>query len=340
MTGPLAHLGGRLATGLVEVGDDPAVLDGGGWWAVVVDFEGQGTFARFADVRPATIPERDWPGVAPQSWTTSMGEAEYRSAVEAVRDQIAAGFVYQANICRMLSAPVGGDVVDLGGLAALLQRRHPAPLAGLVCLPEQDVHVATASPELFLRRDQDWLTSAPIKGTGRTQADLLGKDEAENIMIVDLVRNDLGQVCRTGTVEVPALLAVEAHPGLVHLVSTVRGRLRADAGWPQILAATFPPGSVSGAPKSSALKVIADLEPTPRGPYCGAVGWVDADRGTAELAVGIRSFFLRHRPDGGRDLCFGTGAGITWGSDPGREWDETQLKAQRLLAVAAERSSR
>jgi para-aminobenzoate synthetase component 1 len=171
---------------------------------------------------------------------------------------------------------------------------------------------------------------APIKGTGVTEADLLPKDEAENIMIVDLVRNDLQHVCRPGSVEVTSLLKVEPHPGLVHLVSTVEGRLRDDVGWVQLFAATMPPGSVSGAPKSSALKAIADLEPVPRGPYCGAIGWVDADLGRAELAVGIRSFWWHHDR-----LSFGTGAGITWGSDPGREWAETQLKAARLIELAS-----
>jgi para-aminobenzoate synthetase component 1 len=149
-------------------------------------------------------------------------------------------------------------------------------------------------------------------------------------MIVDLVRNDLGVVARTGTVEVPALCTVEEHPGLVHLVSTVRARLRPGAGWRELLSAAFPPGSVTGAPKSSALRLIRELEPAPRGPYCGAVGWVDADAGTAALAVGIRTFWVARGT-----LRFGTGAGITWGSDPQREWDETELKAARLLGVAA-----
>lgn len=149
-------------------------------------------------------------------------------------------------------------------------------------------------------------------------------------MITDLVRNDLQQVCRPGTVSVEALLAVEQHPGLVHLVSTVAGQLRDDVRWAQVLDATFPPASVSGAPKSSALRIIDALEDEPRGPYCGAVGWVDADRGTAELAVGIRTFWWR---DG--VLRFGTGAGITWGSDPDGEWAETELKARRLVALAS-----
>ncbi len=127
-------------------------------------------------------------------------------------------------------------------------------------------------------------------------AGLLAKDYAENVMIVDLVRNDLARVCRPGTVRVDRLCALEEHPGLVHLVSDVTGDLRAGVGWPEILDATFPPGSVSGAPKHTALQAIADLEPAPRGPYCGAVGWVDADTDRAVLAVGIRTFWAERDP--------------------------------------------
>ena len=157
-------------------------------------------------------------------------------------------------------------------------------------------------------------------------------DAAENVMIADMVRNDLQRVCRPGTVEVTGLLKVEAHPGLVHLVTTVRGMLL-DTSWPQVLAATFPPASVSGAPKHAALGLIDHLEPVPRGPYCGAVGWLDADAGRAELAVGIRTFWWT--PDGGGRLHFGTGAGITWDSDPAAEWAETELKARRLVGLAS-----
>jgi para-aminobenzoate synthetase component 1 len=139
-------------------------------------------------------------------------------------------------------------------------------------------------------------------------------------------------VCVPGSVTVPDLCVVEKHPGLVHLVSTVRGELRPDTGWPGLLAAAFPPGSVTGAPKPSALRIIGELETAPRGPYCGGIGWVDADRGTGELAVGIRTFWADR---GAGALRFGTGAGITWGSDPEREWRETELKASRLLAIAS-----
>jgi para-aminobenzoate synthetase component 1 len=331
---PLARFGDRTATGLLDVTSDPAALDSTGFWAVCADFEGRLTCARFRDVRkqpvPAPVPGA-WRGPAAGDWTSSLDRAAYTAGVRRIREHIAAGEVYQANLCRVLSAPVAPDA-DVDALAALLARGNPAPYAGTIRLPRHGVETAGASPELFLRRDGRTVESGPIKGTGRTEADLMDKDYAENVMIVDLVRNDIGRVCATGSVSVPDLCAVEKHPGLVHLVSTVRGELRAGAGWPELLAAAFPPGSVTGAPKSSALRIIHALETAPRGPYCGGIGWVDADRGTAELAVGIRTFWI-DRAEG--VLRFGTGAGITWGSDPDGEWRETELKASRLLAVAS-----
>ncbi|MEU2868024.1 chorismate-binding protein [Streptomyces olivoreticuli] len=340
MSLPMARFGGLLATDLRDVTRDPAALDSTGWWAVVADFEGGLLCARFGDVRPAPVPTADpgrWHGPAREDWTSSLDRAAYVAGVRRIREHIAAGEVYQANLCRVLSAPLpdtaDGAPADIDALTALLAHGNPAPYAGTVRLPAHGVEVATASPELYLRRTGRTVESGPIKGTGRTAADLLEKDHAENVMIVDLVRNDLGRVCATGSVTVPALCAVEPHPGLVHLVSTVRGTLADGAGWAALFAATFPPGSVTGAPKASAMDIIRSLETAPRGPYCGGVGWVDADRGTGELAVGIRTFWIDRttRPT----LRFGTGAGITWGSDPEREWAETELKASRLLAIAS-----
>jgi para-aminobenzoate synthetase component 1 len=334
---PLARFGDRVATGLADVTSDPAALDSTGFWAVAADFEGRLTCARFTDVReepvPAPVPGA-WRGPSAGDWTSSLDRAAYTAGVRRVREHIAAGEVYQANLCRVLSAPVAPGA-DVDALTALLARGNPAPYAGTIRLPEDGVEIATASPELFLRREGRIVESGPIKGTGRTEADLLEKDYAENVMIVDLVRNDIGRVCATGSVTVPELCVVEKHPGLVHLVSTVRGELRPEAGWPELLAAAFPPGSVTGAPKSSALRIIDALETAPRGPYCGGIGWVDADRGTGELAVGIRTFWIDRADPGTPLLRFGTGAGITWGSDPEGEWRETELKASRLLAVAS-----
>ncbi|AGK76035.1 chorismate-binding protein [Streptomyces microflavus] len=334
----MARFGGLVASGLQDVTHDPAALDSSGFWAVCADFEGRAVCARFSSVRreevPAPVPGA-WRGPAAGQWATSLDREAYTAGVRQIRAYIAAGEVYQANLCRVLSAPLPDPGrADVDALTALLARGNPAPYAGTIRLPEHGVEVATASPELFLRRDGRTVESGPIKGTGRTEDDLLEKDHAENVMIVDLVRNDLGRVCATGSVTVPDLCVVEKHPGLVHLVSTVRGELAEGAGWPELLAAAFPPGSVTGAPKSSALRIIEELERSPRGPYCGAIGWVDADRGTASLAVGIRTFWI-DRTGSAPLLRFGTGAGITWGSDPEREWDETELKASRLLAVAS-----
>ncbi|MFH9724786.1 chorismate-binding protein [Streptomyces sp. NPDC017254] len=333
---PLARFGGLVATDLRDVTHDPEALDSTGFWAVCADFEGRLTCARFGDVRPDPVPAPvpgAWRGPSAGDWTSSLDRAAYIAGVRRVREHIARGEVYQANLCRVLTAPLPEPAAaDVDALTALLARGNPAPYAGTIRLPAHGVEVATASPELYLRREGALISSGPIKGTGRTAADLLPKDHAENVMIVDLVRNDLGRVSETGSVAVPALCAVEEHPGLVHLVSTVTGLLREDAGWPELLDATFPPGSVTGAPKSSALRIIEALETAPRGPYCGGVGWVDADTGTAELAVGIRTFWI-DRPEG--VLRFGTGAGITWGSDPEREWEETELKAARLVAIAS-----
>ncbi|MER5221435.1 chorismate-binding protein [Streptomyces flaveus] len=333
----LARFGPLVATGLIDVTSDPAALDSSGFWAVSADFEGRLVCARFRDVChepvPAPVPG-EWRGPVMDNWTSSLDRAAYTAGVRRIRERIAAGEVYQANLCRVLSAPIAPDA-DVDALTALLARGNPAPYAGTIRLRDHGVETATASPELFLRREGRIVESGPIKGTGRTEADLLEKDYAENVMIVDLVRNDIGRVCATGSVTVPDLCVVEKHPGLVHLVSTVRGELREGVGWPELLEATFPPGSVTGAPKSSALRIIEALETAPRGPYCGGIGWVDADRGTGELAVGIRTFWLDRSANDAAVLRFGSGAGITWGSDPELEWRETELKAARLLAVAS-----
>nr|WP_211658459.1 chorismate-binding protein [Phytoactinopolyspora halophila] len=330
---PVAHLGGMMATELDELTDDLTALDSSGRWAVVVTFEGSVTCARFARWQQLPLDRAAaglrWQGPPAHTWSSSLDRNGYVSAVREVRERIAAGTVYQVNVCRVMEAPLP-ELGEWGllPLAAKLAERHDAPFGGLIQLP--GLQVVTASPELYIRRDGHAVWSSPIKGTGRTEDDLTEKDQAENVMIVDLVRNDLSRVSRTGSIAVEGLLSVEKHPGLVHLVSTVTGQLVDTAGWPELFDATFPPGSVSGAPKSSALQAIADLEPVDRGPYCGAVGWVDADTGEGELAVGIRTFWAEEGT-----LRFGTGAGITWGSDPEREWAETELKAERLVGLAS-----
>lgn len=144
-------------------------------------------------------------------------------------------------------------------------------------------------------------------------------------MIVDLMRNDLGQICKSGSIQVPRLLSSENHPGLTHLVSDIHGTLRNDVSWSEIFHLLSPAGSISGAPKSSATQVIRDNEGV-RGPYCGVLGWVQSDR--AELSVAIRIFWKD------QGIHFGTGAGITWSSNAIDEWNETVLKADRLIKIA------
>ncbi|HET7487703.1 MAG TPA: chorismate-binding protein [Acidimicrobiales bacterium] len=327
---PLAVVGGRLATGLVDVTSDLGALDGPGFWAVVITFEGQAICARFEHVRPAVPwPGPPWVGPPRSSWRSSLARDQFCAGVDHIRAAIAEGDVYQVNLTRRLSAPApaGADVAALG---AALAAGNPAPYSAVVRVPSAGVHVASASPERFLRRVGRDVESRPIKGTAALADGFLAKDRAENVMIVDLVRNDLGRVCEYGSVSVPALCSVEPHPGLFHLVSTVRGRLRPDVGWPELIAATFPPGSVTGAPKLAALDVVAKLEPVPRGPYCGAVGWVDGDAGRGDLNVAIRTLWLE-----AGEVHLGTGGGITWDSTPAGEWEETELKARRLLEVVS-----
>ena len=327
---PLAVVGGRVLTDLRDVTNDLAALDSTGLWAVVAPFEGPPICARFATSRPARPwPGRPWVGPARDSWTSSLDHESFTSGVRSIRESIAAGDVYQVNLCRVLSAPLprGANVAALG---AALAQGNPAPYAAVVRLPQHGIQVASASPERFLWRDGDTVESKPIKGTAATPDGFLPKDRAENVMIVDLVRNDIGRVCEFGSVSVPGLCEVEPHPGLYHLVSTVRGRMRPDTGWADVVAATFPPGSVTGAPKIAALEHIARLEPVSRGPYCGAIGWVDADRARGDLNVAIRTFWFAEG-----EVRFGTGGGITYDSDPEGEWAETELKAARLLRVAS-----
>lgn len=338
--------GDQVASSLLRVSDDPADLDDSGYWAVTQTFEGKFIAFEFANV--TNVAEVDFghiqfPNIPKDSWNPSMNQKQYESAVNIIRQDIARGWVYQANLCYVLSTQLAAPI-DPIGLWQLLSIHNPAPYLSALHVPKSqsglptDVSIVSASPELFIGRDGNRLISSPIKGTAKTASELLEKDRAENVMIVDLIRNDLSHVCLSGTVEVPELLRVEPHPGLVHLVSDVQGLVSDKTSWSEILRAMSPPGSVSGAPKSSALEVINRLEPTSREIYCGAFGFVNATLKTAKLAVGIRTFWQSQKEDE-YFLHFGTGAGITWGSDPRSEWDETVLKAQHLLSVASMKSS-
>jgi para-aminobenzoate synthetase component 1 len=267
-------------------------------------------------------------GVDLPPWRSSLDRAAWGERVARIHEHLVAGDCYQVNLTRRLTSPVAADP---RALFAAVRDANPAPHEALLDLRSAaGIGVVSASPERFLRRSVDEVETRPIKGTHRDAATLASsaKDRAENVMIVDLARNDLGRVCRYGTVTVPSLFDVEAHPGLHHLVSTVRGRLRAGIGLADLLAATFPPASVTGAPKPRVMQIIEDLEPVRRGVYCGAVGWLDADRAIADLNVAIRTFTVT--PD---STHLGVGAGIVADSDADAEWQETELKSHRLLAA-------
>ena len=254
----------------------------------------------------------------------------YLGAVEDVIGRIHRGDFYQLNLCLRLHASTAEPGPAL--FARVAARLRPA-YAALVPGPGGRL-VASFSPELFLRVRGRRVTTSPIKGTApRTAAGAAAlrsstKDAAENVMIVDLMRNDLSRVCRPGTVTVDELLDVQAHPGVWHLVSTVHGELADGVGPAALLEATFPPGSVTGAPKHAARRAIAALEPEPRAAYTGAAGLVTPGAGT-ELNVLIRTFEL----DGDR-LDLGVGGGITADSVPVREWYECLHKAAPLVAAA------
>jgi para-aminobenzoate synthetase component 1 len=319
-------MGGRFAHSLIEVSDDLTRLDDGNFWAVSISYEGEIRLARFAEEFAAPFPfdSSQWNRKL-EKWGSSLGEVEYCKYVEEIRQAIASGWVYQVNACRVLSTEFAG--IEIASLFSKILQENPAPYAAYLSIPT--IQIASASPELFLRRTGDQLITSPIKGTQELREQGFGKkDQSENVMIVDLMRNDLGQICRPGSVEVAELLRSEEHPGLRHLVSDVVGTLKKDLSWSEILNSLLPAGSISGAPKSSALKVISQHEPVPRGPYCGILGWIKGD--SAELSVAIRTFW--NAKDG--QLRFGTGAGITWGSEPKAEWEETQLKARKLISIA------
>jgi para-aminobenzoate synthetase component 1 len=259
----------------------------------------------------------------------------YLDAVGKVREYIVAGDIFQANLSQRFQARLREPPFEL---YRRLRRRNPAPFAAYLAFGE--VTVLSASPERFLRLDPDGqVETRPIKGTrprglgpmhdaalGRALAESV-KDRAENVMIVDLLRNDLSRVCRPGSVRVPELFALEQHPTVHHLVSTVLGELEPGADAVDLVRAAFPGGSITGAPKVRAMEIIAELEPTRRGVYCGSIGYLSAS-GALDTSIVIRTFVLR---DG--ELYFQAGGGIVADSDPELEYRETLDKAAGLIAT-------
>ena len=252
-------------------------------------------------------------------WERTWSEAEYGDAVEAVRDAIGRGDVYQVNLVQHLSADVEAAP---HALAERLAWFRPRVLEG------DGWAIVSASPELFLSRRGRCVRTEPIKGTRPLGEHVEGeKDTAEHVMIVDLERNDLSQVCEPGSVRWPELMAERELAGVTHLVSTVEGTLREDVGLAELLAATFPGGSVTGAPKLAALDLIAALEPVGRGASMGALGTVRGN-GDLELALTIRTFALAENR-----LHLWVGGGIVWDSEPEAEIAESWTKAQPLLSA-------
>lgn len=256
----------------------------------------------------------------------------YVEAVERAIEYVHAGDCFQVNIAQRLMQPFGADPVELYGK---LRQQNPAPFAGY--FDQGNFVLASASPERFLHLEDRIVTTRPIKGTRprsanpeedrRRQAELAAspKDRAENVMIVDLLRNDLGRVCAYGSIQVPALCQVESFAYVHHLVSEVSGRLGPGRRALDLVRASFPGGSVTGAPKIRAMEIIAELEPDARGWYCGSLGYVGFD-GSMDTNILIRSFTV------GRGwVQFPVGAGIVADSDPRREYEETWHKAQGML---------
>ncbi|MBA4067378.1 MAG: aminodeoxychorismate synthase, component I [Isosphaera sp.] len=280
---------------------------------------------------PALTPQHPLPGFP--GVTSNFDRAGYEAAVRRAVEYVHAGDVFQVNLSQRLLAPLREHPLDL---YARLRTLNPAPFAAYLDLG--DFQILSASPERFLRvHPGGEVETRPIKGTrprGRTpeeDADLARdlaaspKDRAENVMIVDLLRNDLGRVCEFGSVTVPRVCEVETFRYVHHLVSEVRGKLRPGVGPLDLLAAAFPGGSVTGAPKVRAMEIIAELEPTARGPYCGSLGWVGFD-GAMDTNILIRTFTA------GRGwVQFPVGGGIVADSDPAREYEETLHKAAGLL---------
>ncbi|MGH6933361.1 MAG: aminodeoxychorismate synthase component I, partial [Dongiaceae bacterium] len=289
--------------------------------------------ARFAEAPPLAAPRSLARAVDIQS---NFARPDYEAAVQRVIDYILAGDIFQANLSQRFRARLPNDLTPFE-LYRRLRLLNPAPFAAYV--KAEDVVVASASPERFLSLRDGQVETCPIKGTRRRGATpeqdrllaeaLLAseKDRAENVMIVDLLRNDLSRACRDGSVEVPRLCGLESFATVHHLVSTVTGLMRPGKSAVDLLTACFPGGSITGAPKIRAMEIIAELEPTRRGPYCGSIGYIGFD-GNLDTSIVIRSYGIKNG-----EVAFQAGGGIVADSKPADEYDETLAKARALIAA-------
>ncbi len=268
-----------------------------------------------------------------------VDEAGFGQAVRRIQAHIATGDTYQVNLSFRLGLTLHGSPL---ALYRQMRAHQAVPYGALLGLPDGR-WVLSRSPELFVSHHGGWLEARPMKGTAAAggSLDLAGdtKNRAENVMIVDLLRNDLGRVATPGTVAVPERFEVHRYGDVLQMTSTVRAQPRPDVGWPELLRAVFPCGSVTGAPKRRTLEIIRELEPEPRGLYTGAIGWLapaaPGRLGDFCLSVPIRTLLLEPPVDGRRSGVLGVGAGITWDSRADDEWAECALKARFLTRLAA-----
>jgi para-aminobenzoate synthetase component 1 len=270
------------------------------------------------------------------AWESNFSRQTYMAAVARVKEYILSGDIYQANISQRFVATLPTNF-EHWSFYRKLRRENPATFAAFLSFG--DLSLASSSPERFLRLQDGRVETRPIKGTEKRFADVKldqeaalrlqnsAKDRAENIMIVDLMRNDLSRVCAPGTVEAPLLCALESYASVHHLVSVVTGRLRDGADAIDLFQACFPGGSVTGAPKIRSMDIIAELEEQARQVYCGAIGYLGFD-GSLDTNIAIRTVILR---DGA--AIFQAGGGVTLMSDPAQEYEETLAKAQRIFAA-------
>lgn len=276
------------------------------------------------------------PSPSPLAWTSNFTPASYGAAIDRVREYILAGDIYQANIAQKFTARLP-DGFDGFAFYERLRAANPAPFAAYLEFP--GLTVASSSPERFLQLEGRAVETRPIKGTAPRSSDpgrdrafaeaLLAseKDRAENVMIVDLLRNDLARVALPDSVEVPVLCGLESYASVHHLVSVVTGTLREGADGLDLIAASFPGGSITGAPKIRAMDIITEIERSARGLYCGSIGCLGFD-GSLDLNIAIRTVTLK---DGVATLQ--AGGGITVLSDPAAEYAETLAKAARVFAA-------
>lgn len=277
------------------------------------------------------------PGATRLAFRPTVDRATHEARVAAGIEHVLAGDVFQVNLAQRFVAPLPADF-DALAFHGVLRAVNPAPFAAFLAFGA--VEIASASPERFLEVRDGRIEARPIKGTARRVVDpaedalaaarlaLSEKDRAENVMIVDLMRNDLSRVCEDASIDVPVLCGIESYAGLHHLVSVVTGRLAPGRDAIDAVAAAFPGGSITGAPKIRAEEIITELEGHGRGVYCGSIGWLGHD-GSMDLDIAIRTVVFR---DG--EATVSVGGGITALSDPAAEYDETLTKAARIFVAA------